>query len=236
MKKRWLSLWAFVAVATVPSCAVLTVTSKAMYESTEFHADDKKIDTPCCYRVGECVYLPVKVTYARYEHVPLALVIKDRFDGYSLHIDAQAYTENVYYLLSPQDARELLGITVPDPPKGTAPYIEEEDWEAAAAERVPILRRKLKIARTYHKTYTPNGHADRINKTKDGELEFDACCLESRISAHAIYKWPLVAVLAVGVDAPVLVLNCAATTVILPFYAAYEFIFDRDNLAKGPFH
>ena len=141
-----------------------------------------------------------------------------------------------YFLLSPKDAEILLGITLPEPPKGAAPYIEEDDWDADSAVPVPILHPKLKAGRVMNKTYTPNGHADRICKTKQGEITVDISGVRHRVSAHALYKWPLAAVLAVGVDVPVFVLSCGTFAISMPFYAGYQCIFNDKTLSEGPFY
>jgi hypothetical protein len=238
MKKWWLSLLALAAVAGVPSCAVLPVTSLAMYESTIYRTEKQEPAASYCYRRGDCVYFPVNVTFARYKKAPLGVVIplSSEVQEYDLPLDENAYTETFYFLLSPKDAEILLGITVPDPPNGTAPYIEADDWDDAAAVPVPILHRKLKAGWVMNKTYTPNGHADRICKTKQGEITVDISGVRHLVSAHALYKWPLAAVLAVGVDVPVLVLSCGSLVISMPFYAGYQCIFHDKALREGPFY
>ncbi len=238
MKKWWLSFFALAGVAGVPSCCVLPVTSLAMYESTIYRTEKQEPAAQYCYRHGECVYFPVKVTFARDKKSPLGVVISlsGGVKDYSLTRDEDAYTETFYFLLSPKDAELLLGITVPDPLKGAAPYIEADEWEAAAAVPVPILHRKLKAGRIIDKTYTPNGHADRICKTKQGEITVDISGVKSRVSAHALYQWPLAAVLAVGVDVPVFVLSSCSLVVAMPFNAGYQCIFHDKTLSEGPFY
>jgi hypothetical protein len=238
MNKWWLSLLALAAVAGVPSCAVLPVTSLAMYESTIYRTEKQEPAASYCYRRGDCVYFPVNVTFARYKNAPLGVVIplSGGVQEYSLPVDEDAYTETFYFLLSSKDAEILLGITLPEPPKGAAPYIEADDWDAASAVPVPILHPKLKAGRVMNKTYTPNGHVDRICKTEQGEITVDISGVKPAISAHALYKWPLAAVLAVGVDVPVFVLSCGSLVISMPFYAGYQCIFHDKTLSEGPFY
>lgn len=238
MKKWWLSLLALALVAGVPSCGVLTVTSLAMYESTIYRTEKQEPAAPCCYRRGDCVYFPVNVTFARYKNAPLGVVIplSGGVQEYSLPVDEDAYTETFYFLLSPKDAEILLGITLPEPPKGASPYIEADDWDADSAVPVPILHPKLKAGWVMNKTYTPNGHVDRICKTKQGEITVDISGVHHSVSAHALYKWPLAAVLAVGVDVPVFVLSCGTLAISMPFYAGYQCAFHDKTLSEGPFY
>lgn len=238
MKKWWLSLLALAVVAGVPSCGVLTVTSLAMYESTIYRTEKQEPAAPYCYRRGDCVYFPVNVTFARYKNAPLGVVIplSGGVQEYSLPVDEDAYTETFYFLLSPKDAEILLGITLPEPPKGAAPYIEADDWDADSAVPIPILRPKLKAGWVMNKTYTPNGHVDRICKTEQGEITVDISGVHHSVSAHALYKWPLAAVLAVGVDVPVFVLSCGTFAISMPFYAGYQCIFNDKTLSEGPFY
>ena len=238
MKKWWLSCGALAVVAGVPSCGVLTVTSLAMYESTIYRTEKQEPAAPYCYRRGDCVYFPVNVTFARYKNAPLGVVIplSGGVQEYSLPVDEDAYTETFYFLLSPKDAEILLGITLPEPPKGAAPYIEADDWDAASAVPIPILHPKLKAGWVMNKTYTPNGHVDRICKTKQGEITVDISGVHHSVSAHALYKWPLAAVLAVGVDVPVFVLSCGTFAISMPFYAGYQCIFNDKTLSEGPFY
>lgn len=238
MKKWWLSCGALAVVAGVPSCGVLTVTSLAMYESTIYRTEKQEPAAPCCYRRGDCVYFPVDVTFARYKNAPLGVVIplSGGVQEYSLPVDEDAYTETFYFLLSPKDAEILLGITLPEPPKGAAPYIEADDWDAASAVPVPILHPKLKAGWVMNKTYTPNGHVDRICKTEQGEITVDISGVHHSVSAHALYKWPLAAVLAVGVDVPVFVLSCGTLAISMPFYAGYQCAFHDKTLSEGPFY
>ena len=238
MKKWWHSLLALAVVAGVPSCGVLTVTSLAMYESTIYRTEKQEPAAPYCYRRGDCVYFPVNVTFARYKNAPLGVVIplSGGVQEYSLPVDEDAYTETFYFLLSPKDAEILLGITLPEPPKGAAPYIEADDWDAASAVPIPILHPKLKAGWVMNKTSTPNGHVDRICKTKQGEITVDISGVHHSVSAHALYKWPLAAVLAVGVDVPVFVLSCGTLAISMPFYAGYQCIFNDKTLSEGPFY
>lgn len=238
MKKCWLSLLALAVVAGVPSCGVMAVTSLAMYESTIYRTEKQEPAAPYCYRRGDCVYFPVNVTFARYKNAPLGVVIplSGGVQEYSLPVDEDAYTETFYFLLSPKDAEILLGITLPEPPKGAAPYIEADDWEAASAVPIPILHPKLKAGWVMNKTYTPNGHVDRICKTEQGEITVDISGVHHSVSAHALYKWPLAAVLAVGVDVPVFVLSCGTLAISMPFYAGYQCIFNDKTLSEGPFY
>ena len=238
MKKWWHSLLALALVAGVPSCGVLTVTSLAMYESTIYRTEIQEPAAPYCYRRGDCVYFPVNVTFARYKNAPLGVVIplSGGVQEYSLPVDEDAYTETFYFLLSPKDADILLGITLPEPPKGAAPYIEADDWDAASAVPIPILHPKLKAGWVMNKTYTPNGHVDRICKTEQGEITVDISGVHHSVSAHALYKWPLAAVLAVGVDVPVFVLSCGTLAISMPFYAGYQCAFHDKTLSEGPFY
>ena len=238
MKKWWLSLLALAVVAGVPSCGVMAVTSLAMYESTIYRTEKQEPAAPCCYRRGDCVYFPVNVTFARYKNAPLGVVIplSGGVQEYSLPVDEDAYTETFYFLLSPKDAEILLGITLPEPPKGAAPYIEADDWDADSAVPIPILHPKLKAGRVMNKTYTPNGHVDRICKTEQGEITVDISGVHHSVSAHALYKWPLAAVLAVGVDVPVFVLSCGTLAISMPFYAGYQCAFHDKTLSEGPFY
>ena len=187
---------------------------------------------------GDCVYFPVNVTFARYKNAPLGVVIplSGGAQEYSWPVDEDAYTETFYFLLSPKDAEILLGITLPEPPKGAAPYIEADDWDAASAVPIPILHPKLKAGRVMNKTYTPNGHVDRICKTEQGEITVDISGVHHSVSAHALYKWPLAAVLAVGVDVPVFVLSCGTFAISMPFYAGYQCAFHDKTLSEGPFY
>ena len=238
MKKWWLSLLALAVVAGVSSCGVMAVTSLAMYESTIYRTEKPEPAAPYCYRRGDCVYFPVNVTFARYKNAPLGVVIplSGGVQEYSLPVDEDAYTETFYFLLSPKDAEILLGLTLPEPPKGAAPYIEADDWDAASAVPIPILHPKLKAGWVMNKTYTPNGHVDRICKTKQGEITVDISGVHHSVSAHALYKWPLAAVLAVGVDVPVFVLSCGTFAISMPFYAGYQFAFHDKTLSEGPFY
>lgn len=238
MKKWWLSVSALATVAGVPSCCVLPVTSLAVYDSTIYSIEKREPVAQQCYRLGDCVYFPVNVTFARDKNAPLGLVISlsGGVKDYCLTRDEDAYTETFYFLLSPKDAELLLGSTVPDPPKGTAPYIAADDWDAAAAVPMPILHRKVEAGWIIDKTYTPNGHANRIAKPKQGMVTVDISGLKSRVSAHALYKWPLAAVLAVGVDVPVCVLSSVSLMIAMPFNAGYQCIFHDKSLSEGPFY
>ena len=196
------------ATLLLQSCIVCT--SESMVDSAEFHAhlmpiaEDSDI---CCYRVGDACYLPVTAIYKNIGSFELCFYLP-RLKSIKVNTGSKAWEpETLYYRLPAADAKLITGLNLPETPLNAPPYLTADEWDAAKATPVPLIRR-IRISNLSPDYYD----ATYINKK--GVLNINLPSPESRYSADAIIKFPLAAVLFVGVDAP---LTVASSIILLPY-------------------
>lgn len=173
-------------------------TSVALSDTCDFVAVEQEDSRYDVYRLAGQYYLLCEVTYiCEFDKLKYASLLEahDHFQDYYLPISVNRTSgpERYYARLSPEAAKGLLGVTVAPAPEGTPHCIPEQDWDAAAAEKI----------------------ASKVKLTQVWVLSGDeACCWydddEPRCCVYVPQykpwdywvKMPLCGLLLVGVDVP----------------------------------
>lgn len=139
MMKKWLLVPGLMLCAVLSSCVLST--SQALSDTCDFVAVEQKDSRYDVYRLAGQYYLLCEVTYmCEFDKLRYASVLEahDHFQDYYLPISANRTSgpERYYARLSPEAAKGLLGVTVAPAPEGTPHCIPEQDWDAAAAEKI----------------------------------------------------------------------------------------------------
>lgn len=205
--KKILSILA-AATLLLQSCIVCT--SESMIDSAEFNARIMPISektAPCCYLVGDACYLPVTAIYKNADHFELFFYLP-RLKSVKVNTGGRTWEpETLYYRLSAADAKLCTGLDLPEVPLNTPPYLTTDEWDATKATRVPLIR----------KICIDNPDPDYIDATatnRKGVLPINLPAPAPRYSADSIIKYPLAAILFVGVDVP---LTVASSIILLPY-------------------
>ena len=214
MMKRLKYLLILLSVG-LASCIVET--SVPMARSCVLYAKASPLaEQPRFYRLGEQYYVRVEVRYGCHsEDVCIAEADHWRFTlpiGYHTEREPQI----VYVLLTPDAVKHYLGKVAPEPSADTPGCIQADEWDEAAAV-VCVPRRKIA---------TENirlGGCSAGREHAEYEASWDALCifLPKTYSRHALYRFPLAAVMALGIDIPcTLVINSGmvvAGIAVMPF-------------------
>ena len=192
-------------------------TSASLMQSSNFSPKSEHTTfTPAIYRVGEQYYLAQTVKYwCRQDKVCIGGVIAVPSSEVKLPFgyEREEREKTFYFLLSPKDVRQFLGIHAKEAPANAPSVIEQDAWNAAVAVQVPAPYARLEIysddsdAPSY--SYYPYDKRFRLR-------------IPSFYSGDAAVKAPL-AVLLLGVDIPVsialtstsLITECVAYPIIL---------------------
>lgn len=184
-----------VAAVLVSSCTCST--SSALNDTCDFYPVEQKDARYDVYRMEGQYYLLCEVSY-ECEHEKLryasVLISKGVIEEFYLPIKVKRtpVPRRYYVRLSPEAAQGLLGVKVKPVPDDTPYCIPEEDWDAAAAEKIAA---KVKLSQVS----VLNGDELCHYYEDDGD-----CYLF--VPQHKPWdywvKMPLCGVLLVGVDVP----------------------------------
>ncbi len=202
--------------AGLSSCIVGT--SVSMARSCVLHAEaSPQAAQPRFYRLGEQYYVRVEVRYGCYaKEVCIAEAYHHRVKvpiGYHTEREPQI----VYVLLTPDAVKHYLGKVVTEPSADTPKCFQAEEWNEADAV-VCVPRRKIETENIRF------GGCSAGREHAEYEAHWNALgiYLPKSYSWHALYRFPLAAVLALGVDIPcTLVINSGivvAGIAVMPFH------------------
>ena len=148
---RWL-----LGAASLLLSSCLCLPSMAIRETYQFNASVKKEDAFAFYRLGEQYYMACDVTY-ELERDGLTCGSWAYACDVQLPISVKRAPvhKRYYFLLLPDAAQKLLGVTPPKPDRFVRDYIPADDWDTAAAEQVFSPIKKAEIQMSTGVMYSP---------------------------------------------------------------------------------
>lgn len=197
-------LWFSLTACLLSSCVFWTSHSMAThfrYEPVSTRSSD------CCYRLGDACYIPVTVRFfssgrfVLWYHVP---TLREKV----LPVGDKEMCQTFYYRLSAADAAVLTGLQLPDASEEAPTCVAAEDWDSVSAVPVPLRQSILNVesVRGYRSlqlaAYTDSGVRAYVPMQPNRSYLF------------GFVRWPLVAVLFVGVDVPGTIIS---SVVLLPY-------------------
>lgn len=197
--KRWMIPMAATSLL-LPSCMVTTSVATAkscIYEPKHNDAQPMQI-----YRKGNSFYLKVSVRYVCEEDKLLIggmMAVPDSEVELPVGYHDEKAPQTMYVLMDEEAVKHYTGVS-PKPIKGPVPrYYSAEDWDASAATSCKLIRPLPK------KRIDVRGKDKAecwLLKAKDEQWDKLHIYVPSTYGWDAVYKLPLAAVLAVGVDIP----------------------------------
>lgn len=189
------------ALSSLTSCMVTT--SAAVVDSCVYVPRVDASKTPEIYRVGDAYYLKLSVRYVcEADKVMIGGVVAVPGSEVRLPIRYHdEYEPQLMYVLMDEDAvKRYVGVK---PKKSTADVTScytVDTWDASKAELCKQIRSVPKDRIFVHKT--SKGEGCFLWEAKDPRYDRVNVYLPTSYSWDAVYKFPLAAVLAVGVDVP----------------------------------
>ncbi len=195
MMKKW-GLAACLMLAGVLSSCICS-THSLVSNTYTFAAEVEKEDAYTFYRVGEQYYLSCVVTYKCDREVleyASVGIMQQTLYSIPVGVHREPVRKRFYFLLTPDVAQRVLGVTPPAAPKGSRYCIPEEDWDAEGAQKVdsPIKKAQFNVS-------TRSGNAPCRYYTSPAQ--FGVTVPKHRPWDYWV-KWPFNTVLLVGVDVP----------------------------------
>ena len=206
MNLKFLAVLSLIA-SLLPSCVYLT--SAAMAESSAFYA--KKADDSAVrfFMLNGHYYAQCKVQYVvEQERIKVGYVVPVREIYLPFAYKRERAPEVVYALMSPDVVKRCLGKRVAEPAPEVPRLIAEEDWDAAAAQP---------CAAAGGETWTLGWCSVAADRTRTGCLSYTERPNELGVKMPYSYSWdvaikyPLAALMFVGIDVPCTVVSNVAT-------------------------
>lgn len=219
MMKKWGLLTGLIPGVVLSSC--ICATHELVSDTYSFYPDVEKEDAYSFYRVGEQYYLGCVVTYkCDKEALEFASAGINQQSLYSLPVGVhrEPVRKRFYFLLTPDVAQRVLGVTPPAVPEDARYCIPEDDWDAAAAQKVaaPLKKARFNVS-------TRSGNIPCRYYTDPAQ--FGMTVPKHRPWDYWV-KWPFGAALFVGIDVPcTLVANTlwiAGELVSAPFVLLFQ--------------
>lgn len=217
--KKWGLVAALMSGAVLSSC--ICATHELVRGTYSFYPNVEKEDAYSFYRVGEQYYLSCVVTYkCDKDALEFASVGIKQQSLYSVPVGVhrEPVRKRFYFLLTPDVAQRVLGVTPPAVPEDARYCIPEDDWDAAAAQKVAAPLKKAQCNVSTRSGNIPcQYYAD--------PAQFGVTVPKHRPWDYWV-KWPLSAALLVGVDVPCTVvantLWVAGELVSAPFVLLFQ--------------
>ncbi len=192
--KRWFLL-SVVTAALLSSCVVCT--SLSMAESCVYRARETDETQPAFYRMGEQYYVRIGVRYVSSGRVKVAAVVPVKEYTVPIRYEDKWDAEPLYVMLDATAAKHYLGKTVQKPAADTPRYLTENEWgEYESSPCAPVRSLSVKKIRFNHafKADARVGYEDWSNTMQ--------VYLPHSFGWDVVYRGPLTAVLALGIDLP----------------------------------
>ncbi|MBR5875290.1 MAG: hypothetical protein IKZ10_00490 [Akkermansia sp.] len=198
----------FVIASLLPSCVYLT--SAAMVESAAFYAKEADDEAVQFFMLNGQYYARCKVQYVvERERVKVGYEVPVREIYLPFGYKREREPEVVYALMSPDVVKRCLGKRVAEPAPEVPRLIAEEDWDAAAA--LPCAATGGKEWRVGWCTVAADrmreGCVSYMERARANELGIQ---MPYSYSWDAAVKYPLAALMFVGIDVPCTVVSNVA--------------------------
>ncbi len=196
----------FVIASLLPSCVYLT--SAAMVESAAFYA--KKADDSAVrfFMLNGHYYAQCKVQYVvEQERIKVGYVVPVREIYLPFGYKREREPEVVYALMSPDVVKHCLGKSVAEPAPEVPRLIAADDWDAAAAQPCAV---------TGGESWTVGWCSVASDRSGAGCLSYTESPNELGVKMPYSYSWdvaikyPLAALMFVGIDVPCTVVSNVA--------------------------
>ena len=219
MMTKWRLLAGLMLSAVLSSC--ICSTHSLVSDTYSFYPDVEEEDAYSFYRVGEQYYLSCVVTYKCDKetlHFASVGIMQQSLYDVPVGVHREPVRKRFYFLLTPDVAQRVWGVTPPAAPKDARYCIPEDDWEAAAAQKVASTLNKAQFSVSTCAGNTPCRYYT-------DPAQFGVTVPKHRPWDYWL-KWPFSAALLVGVDVPcMLVANSlwiAGELVSAPFVLLFQ--------------
>ena len=196
----------FVIASLLPSCVYLT--SAAMVESAAFYAKEADDEAVQFFMLNGQYYARCKVQYVvERERVKVGYVVPVREIYLPFGYKREREPEVVYALMSPDVVKRCLGKRVAEPAPEVPRLIAADDWDAAAAQPCAV---------TGGESWTVGWCSVASDRSGAGCLSYTESPNELGVkmpysySWDAVVKYPLAALMFVGIDVPCTVVSNVA--------------------------
>ena len=201
----------FVIASLLPSCVYLT--SAAMVESAAFYAKEADDEAVQFFMLNGQYYARCKVQYVvERERVKVGYEVPVREIYLPFGYKREREPEVVYALMSPDVVKRCLGKRVAEPAPEVPRLIAAEDWDAAAAQPCAV---------TGGESWTLGWCSVASDRSGAGCLSYTESPNELGVkmpysySWDAVVKYPLAALMFVGIDVPCTVVSNVASAAFI---------------------
>ena len=201
----------FVIASLLPSCVYLT--SAAMAESAAFYAKEADDEAVQFFMLNGQYYARCKVQYVvEQERIKVGYVVPVREIYLPFGYKREREPEVVYALMSPDVVKRCLGKRVAEPAPEVPRLIAADDWDAAAAQPCAV---------TGGENWTVGWCSVASDRSSAGCLSYTESPNEFGLkmtysySWDAVVKYPLAALMFVGIDVPCTVVSNVASAAFI---------------------